>query len=200
MKAKKKQQQSFPYQHLAVLGLDGAQKYVPPSASSSRNKAPASASSTSSMIYYTLQERVTGSPLGVYTSLSHLKNGVDYWIKQRPDKTYVFFEWKPNNPIEPHGWDFAYIHTNDDRKELEAGGGSAPPEKDWGKNLIGGFMDEYGIFSDDGQLERGFSSAEEAQIIIREQYSPEDRAYVARVCHDHPEQEAAYCDECDEDE
>lgn len=38
----KKQQQPFPYQHLAVLGLDGAQKYVPPSTRGDQVKAPTS--------------------------------------------------------------------------------------------------------------------------------------------------------------
>ena len=56
-------------------------------------------------------------------------------------------------------------------------------------------MDEYAIFNDEGLLESDFASQEEATHTLQD-YDPEDGAYVAKVCTDHPEHEAATCELC----
>ncbi len=74
-------------------------------------------------------------------------------------------------------------------------------------------MDEYGIFNDEGLLESDFYSKEDAETALQEDYPEEvqedaDRVergeeplhYVARLCHDHPDQPAHGCEECDEEE
>lgn len=61
-------------------------------------------------------------------------------------------------------------------------------------------MSEYGIFAEDGQLERGFFSMEEAEKALARRYSPADEAHVGECCHDHPEHERSTCEQCDEDE
>lgn len=60
--------------------------------------------------------------------------------------------------------------------------------------------DEFGIFAEDGQLERGFYSLAEAEKALAERYSPEDEAHAGECCHDHPEHEAATCELCDDEE
>lgn len=55
---------------------------------------------------------------------------------------------------------------------------------------------EYGIFSDEGLLERDSSSAEEAERTRTKRYA-EDDATVHPVCHDHPEHPAHACEKCD---
>lgn len=56
-------------------------------------------------------------------------------------------------------------------------------------------MTEYGIFNEEGLLEGGFYSAEEAQTKWISTYRDDD-AYVAECCHDHPDQETDRCEEC----
>jgi hypothetical protein len=57
-------------------------------------------------------------------------------------------------------------------------------------------MNEYGIFGDEGQMERGFYTESEAQRHVDFYYNPEDHLWVARICHDHPNHEHTSCEEC----
>jgi len=58
---------------------------------------------------------------------------------------------------------------------------------------------EYGIFSDEGQVERGMFSLAEAQGRLAI-YPADDGCWIAECCHDHPENEEGNCEECaDED-
>ena len=59
---------------------------------------------------------------------------------------------------------------------------------------------EFGIFAEDGLLEGGFFSAEDAQKVLDGCYSPDDEAHVGACCHDHPQHEAATCEECNAEE
>lgn len=61
-------------------------------------------------------------------------------------------------------------------------------------------MDEFGIFNDEGCVESGFHSLDEAQAAIQSRYSPDDMLHSARVCHDHENSEAEHCEECAADE
>jgi uncharacterized GH25 family protein len=54
---------------------------------------------------------------------------------------------------------------------------------------------EYGIFSDEGQIERGMFSLAEAQGRLAI-YPAEDGCWAAECCHDHPENEESNCEEC----
>jgi len=54
---------------------------------------------------------------------------------------------------------------------------------------------EYGIFNDEGLIENGFFSHNEACEAITAKYPGED-FYSARICHKHPEQVAEDCEEC----
>lgn len=56
---------------------------------------------------------------------------------------------------------------------------------------------EYGIFNDEGCVESGFFSVEEAQKVARTDYHGAD-VEVHAVCPDHPEERATNCEECDE--
>ena len=57
---------------------------------------------------------------------------------------------------------------------------------------------EFGIFNDEGLLEGGFYSKEEADARMDQGYSEEEEGdvYTAPVCHDHPEFEKDNCDLC----
>jgi len=58
---------------------------------------------------------------------------------------------------------------------------------------------EYGLFSDEGLVEGGFFSPEEANLAL-ERYSAEDGLEVEEVCPEHPEQPRRWCEECDSEE
>ncbi len=59
-------------------------------------------------------------------------------------------------------------------------------------------MDEYGIFNDEGLVADGFISVEAAEAFMDpEEY---EDCHVGKICHDHPDQEAEYCEECNSDE
>lgn len=60
-------------------------------------------------------------------------------------------------------------------------------------------MTEFGIFTDEGMIEGGFWTREEARQIARERF-PEENCWVATVCHDHEGQEAENCEECNKDD
>lgn len=56
---------------------------------------------------------------------------------------------------------------------------------------------EFGIFSDEGQLEGSFFSRTDAELALVARYSPEDdNAYVAECYPDRPEEEREGCREC----
>lgn len=55
--------------------------------------------------------------------------------------------------------------------------------------------DEIGIFTDEGCIDRGFYSREEAQAELDKSYA-EDDAHLGEFCHDHPENEKDGCPEC----
>ncbi len=57
----------------------------------------------------------------------------------------------------------------------------------------------YGIFNDEGLLEGDFASLKEAQDVA-EEYDDEDDVHVAECCPDHPKEERATCEACDEEE
>lgn len=61
---------------------------------------------------------------------------------------------------------------------------------------------EFGIFNDEGCLERQFYSSAEANIALAARYTREDAAWTAPLCHDHAdtEQAANNCEACQADE
>ena len=61
-------------------------------------------------------------------------------------------------------------------------------------------MREFGLFNDGGCVEAGFFSRQEAEEALRTRYSEEDGLEVAAICPDHPEQEDAFCEECNAEE
>lgn len=65
----------------------------------------------------------------------------------------------------------------------------------------GKVVNEFGIFSDEGCVERGFFGREDAEAAVAERYSADDGVHVAECCHDHPDHERFSCEECNaEDE
>ena len=61
-------------------------------------------------------------------------------------------------------------------------------------------MSEYGIFSDEGCLESGFFSEEEAWARATSQYGDEPNLTVEEICPDHEEQARFSCELCEEEE
>lgn len=61
-------------------------------------------------------------------------------------------------------------------------------------------MTEFGIFSDEGLLEGGFCSNEEADRAIASRYSEEDGVHAGEICGDHPEHEVSTCEECNSED
>lgn len=59
---------------------------------------------------------------------------------------------------------------------------------------------EYGVFNDEGLLESGFFTKEEAAMAAAQKYPEEKHVYIALVCQIHEEQEAAHCEKCDEND
>lgn len=62
---------------------------------------------------------------------------------------------------------------------------------------------EWGLFNDEGMVEGGFHSYDEAYRGMIEDYDEEDELEIMEVCPDHPEEAKADCEECgslDEDE
>lgn len=53
---------------------------------------------------------------------------------------------------------------------------------------------EWGIFNDEGLLEGGFHTEDEAFVAAESDYSPDDGVYVAEVCPSCREAEARHCD------
>lgn len=55
---------------------------------------------------------------------------------------------------------------------------------------------EYGIFNDEGCVERQFWSSGEAAEFIADNYDEEDGLEVRELCPDHDEQPYDACEEC----
>ena len=58
---------------------------------------------------------------------------------------------------------------------------------------------EFGIFTEEGCIENGFYSREEAEAAIKERY-PEEECHVAECCIEHREEEHEHCEFCAEAE
>ena len=58
---------------------------------------------------------------------------------------------------------------------------------------------EYGIFTDEGCIEAGCWSREEAEMRLVSSY-PEEIATIHAICCDHPEQPADACSRCNADD
>lgn len=58
-------------------------------------------------------------------------------------------------------------------------------------------MVEYGLFNDEGMVEGGFRSLEEAREAIWDRYDEDDELSVLEVCPDHEEQPMYGCEECE---
>jgi hypothetical protein len=58
-------------------------------------------------------------------------------------------------------------------------------------------MAEYGIFNDEGCVERGFYDEDKAQTTKDGSYSDEPGVYVAEMCPDHDEQPLDFCEDCE---
>ena len=58
-------------------------------------------------------------------------------------------------------------------------------------------MTEWGIFNDEGMVEGGFRSPEEATEAIWDRYDEEDDLSVLEVCPWHEEQPRDTCEECE---
>lgn len=61
-------------------------------------------------------------------------------------------------------------------------------------------MTEFGIFNDEGCVECGFYSRKEAEQTLRSNYDEDDELEVHAICHDHPEQIAEFCEECNQED
>jgi hypothetical protein len=66
-------------------------------------------------------------------------------------------------------------------------------------------MTEYGIFNDEGCIERGFWTEDEAGVALADYYADgEENLSIEALCGEHDEQPADSCEECfsedDEDE
>jgi hypothetical protein len=61
---------------------------------------------------------------------------------------------------------------------------------------------EYGLFNDEGCVERGFWSEREASAAIGDRYHPDDELMVESLCSDHAddEQPANGCELCAADD
>lgn len=59
---------------------------------------------------------------------------------------------------------------------------------------------EFGVFSDEGKIDGGFYSFEEAQNALESLYAEEDDVHVGECCHDHPEHEKDTCELCNAEE
>jgi len=60
--------------------------------------------------------------------------------------------------------------------------------------------DEFGIFNDEGCVEGGFYSRDEAEAARTVRYAEDDDCHVSRCCPEHPEEEAETCENCMGDE
>jgi hypothetical protein len=58
-------------------------------------------------------------------------------------------------------------------------------------------MTEWGVFNDEGCVERGLWSAEEAGLaVILHRKAGDEHAEAKEMCSDHEEQPKYYCEEC----
>lgn len=61
-------------------------------------------------------------------------------------------------------------------------------------------MTEYGIFSDEGCIETGFYSVEEAQAALTKRYATEDGLAVSEICPDHEDHARDTCEDCNSED
>lgn len=61
-------------------------------------------------------------------------------------------------------------------------------------------MTEYGLFNDEGLVEAGFYSVEEAKAAITDRYDAGDELEIEEVCPYHQEHARCGCEECDNEE
>ena len=61
-------------------------------------------------------------------------------------------------------------------------------------------MTEYGLFNDEGCVERQFYSVAGAETAVVSRYDVEDELEVLAMCGEHDEQPLNGCEECDSDE
>lgn len=59
---------------------------------------------------------------------------------------------------------------------------------------------EYGLFNDEGCVEAGFYSAEEARAAITNDYDADDGLEIEEICPDHEGQPRCGCEICDSEE
>ena len=59
---------------------------------------------------------------------------------------------------------------------------------------------EFGLFNDEGCVEAGFYSVEEAAKASAECYSEEDELMIEEICPDHPEHAKHSCELCNAEE
>jgi hypothetical protein len=55
---------------------------------------------------------------------------------------------------------------------------------------------EYGVFNDEGCLERGFYTEAAARAALERRYADEPGGYAAPLCPEHDEQPNDRCEEC----
>lgn len=61
-------------------------------------------------------------------------------------------------------------------------------------------MTEYGLFNDEGCVDRGFISVEAAEAALAEQYDVGDELVVKELCPEHEEEPRDSCEECNVEE
>jgi hypothetical protein len=57
-------------------------------------------------------------------------------------------------------------------------------------------MTEYGIFNDEGCIENGMYSLDEAKSVAAERYSDEPDTVIREMCPEHNEQPRDSCEDC----
>jgi hypothetical protein len=57
-------------------------------------------------------------------------------------------------------------------------------------------MPEFGLFSDEGCVEAGFYSRQEADRAAESRYDPDDGLFIEELCPFHAEQPKNGCEEC----
>ena len=61
-------------------------------------------------------------------------------------------------------------------------------------------MTEFGIFNEEGAIANGFFSEEEAEAFMAGMGEEAEGCSVHECCHEHPEQGAEWCEECEAEE
>lgn len=61
-------------------------------------------------------------------------------------------------------------------------------------------MRAYGLFNDEGLVEGGFGSVQEAEQARDDNYEPEDELSVHELCSEHPDHAKVGCELCESEE